>query len=436
MHSRLGCTPVGVAPGLRWEDDRGRADDYPRIAMSSPPAAVQSAARRRWPGLADALGRIGRSPRAFDVALAVLLAIVTVAGSAGESHPSQTSDQPPTGVHIAAPTAAYLLVAVSALALIWRRRRPVVVLAVSLGAALLYTCLGYEDGAVLINPLFALYAVAVSVPTATAIGLSVITMLSLGAANVAFGPFGTGGGFFLIPAEVAAALFLGLWVASRREYSLREGAEQARRAVDAERLRIARELHDVVAHTMATINVQAGVAAHVIDQQPDQAAQALEAIKQASKEGLRELRGILNVLRQADEHDPRSPAPRLAQLDALVENATHAGLPTSVAVHGQARPLAPTVDLAAYRIVQESLTNALRYAGPTTASVTLSYADDELRVEVVDRGRGRSDGTPQGAGHGIAGMRERAEAVGGTLIAGPRPEGGFRVQARLPLSAP
>jgi signal transduction histidine kinase len=98
--------------------------------------------------------------------------------------------------------------------------------------------------------------------------------------------------------------------------------------------------------------------------------------------------------------------------------------------------LAPTIDLTAYRIVQESLTNALRYAGPTTARVTLSYTDDELRVEVVDGGRGRVDGTPQGAGHGIAGMHERAEAVGGTLIAGPAPDGGFRVEARLPLSAP
>ena len=159
-------------------------------------------------------------------------------------------------------------------------------------------------------------------------------------------------------------------------------------------------------------------------------------IKQASKEGLREVRGILNVLRQADELDERSPAPRLAQLDVLVENATRAGLPTSVTVRGQARTLAPTVDLTAYRIVQESLTNALRYAGPTTARVTLSYADDELDVEVLDGGRGRTDGTPEGAGHGIAGMRERAEAVGGTLIAGPAPEGGFRVQARLPLSSP
>jgi signal transduction histidine kinase len=404
------------------------------MAMSSPPTAVQPAARRGWSWLADAVGRLRRSPLAFDITLAVALAVITVAGSVGEAHPQQASDKAAAGVSLAVPATGYLLVAVSALALIWRRRRPVLVLAVSLGAVLLYTCLGYFSGAAILNPMFALYAVAVAVPTATAIALSVLTMLSLMAATAAFGPFGTGGGFVLIPMEVAAALFLGLWVASRHA-ALRQREEQASRAVDAERLRIARELHDVVAHTMATINVQASVAAHVIHQQPDQAAQALEVIKQASKEGLRELRGILNVLRQADELDERSPAPRLAQLDALVENATRAGLPTSVTIRGQARTLAPTVDLTAYRIVQESLTNALRYAGPATARVTLSYADDELDVEVVDGGRGRADGTPEGAGHGIAGMRERAEAVGGTLIAGPGPEGGFRVQARLPLSA-
>jgi len=416
------------------EDDCGRFGDYPGMVMSTPPAAVQPARRGRG-GLGDAWGRVRRSPLAFDIALAVVLTLVTVAGSVGESHPHQVSDKPPAGVHIAAPAAAYLLVAVSALVLIWRRRRPVLVLAVSLGAALLYTCLGYENGAVMINPLFALYAVALTVPTGRAIGLSLITMLSLMAALAAFDPFGaTQGGFILVPVLVAAALFLGLWAASRHA-AVRESAEQARRAIDAERLRIARELHDVVAHTMATINVQAGVAAHVIDQQPDQAAQALEAIKQASREGLRELRGILNVLRQADEHDERSPAPRLAQLDELVENSTRAGLPTSVTVHGRARALAPTVDLTAYRIVQESLTNALRHAGPATARVTLSYTDDELGVEVLDSGCGRGDGVPPGAGHGIAGMRERTEAMGGTLIAGPAPEGGFRVHARLPLSA-
>jgi signal transduction histidine kinase len=258
------------------------------------------------------------------------------------------------------------------------------------------------------------------------------------AASAAFDPLGaTGGGFVLIPGEVVAALLLGLWVASRRAYTRRESEEQARRAVDVERLRIARELHDVVAHTMATINVQAGAAGHLVDERPEQAAEALEAIRQASKEGLRELRGILNVLRQADEPDSRRPAPDLSQLPELVDNVSRAGLITELRITGHERPPAPTVALAAYRIVQESLTNALRYAGPTTATVTLDYGPGQLSLEVLDRGQKTvDDEAGLGAGHGIAGMRERAAAVGGTLEAGPAAGGGFRVRAVLPLAAP
>ena len=402
--------------------------------MSAPKVALESADTRRRKPLAGLLARASQSPQVFDWALALVLAVVTVAGSVGESHPTQKYSLP-HGHHIpAAPTAAYLLVALSALALAWRRRRPVTALAVSLAAALAYTCLGYVDGAVIVNPMFALYAVALVAPTGRAIALSVLTAVALMAANAAFDPLGaTSGGFFLIPGMAAFALVLGLWVASRHAYSQRESAEQARRAVDAERLRIARELHDVVAHTMATINVQAGVAAHVLEQQPDQAAPALEAIKNASKEGLRELRGILNVLRQADEPDLRSPAPRLSQLDVLVDNTTRAGLPTTLAVHGEPRPLPATVELAAYRIAQESLTNALRHAGPTAATVAVDYGYDHVVLDIVDGGRGDHAPPPQGAGHGIDGMRERATAAGGTLEAGPRPEGGFRVRARLPL---
>ncbi len=381
-----------------------------------------------------------RSPLVLDAFFAVVMAVVTVAGSIGESHPNQqvngATAAATAGHHVPrAPAAAYLLVALAALALTWRRRRPVLVLATSLACVVLYTCLGYVDGAALVVPTVALYAVAVAVKTRRAVALSALTMVALMASNAAFDPLGpTGGGFILIPGEVAAALFLGLWVAGRHAYARRETEEEARRRVDAERLRIARELHDVVAHTMATINVQAGVAAHVIDEQPEQAAEALTAIKAASKEGLRELRSILNVLRQADEADSTAPAPRLEQLDALIQSTTSAGLPTTVTVHGAPQRLSPTVDLAGYRIIQESLTNALRYAGPTIATVSLSYQDDELAIEILDAGRGPRNGEPgHGAGHGITGMRERAASAGGTLEAAPRREGGFRVHARLPL---
>ncbi len=401
--------------------------------MTTVPTAAKPPRRRPGLSMGSLPEGAWRSPLAFDIAVAVLMALLTLAGALAESHP--TRGQLSAGQHVpVAPPPAYLLVAASALVLIWRRRRPVPVLGVSLAGVLAYTCLGYFDGAALLNPVVALYAVAVAVPTIRAVILASVTMVAVMAASAAFDPLGpTGGGFLLIPGEVGAALLLGLWVASRRAYARRDSAEQARRAVDAERLRIARELHDVVAHTMATINVQAGVAGHVIAEQPEQAAQALEAITQASKEGLRELRGILNILRQADEPDATSPAPGLDQLPALVEGTTRAGLATTVIVHGEPRPLPPTVDLAVYRIVQESLTNALRYAGPAAATVSLAYTTDQLEIEVLDGGRGLSGAAPHGGGHGIPGMRERTAAVGGDLEAGPGPAGGFRVHARLPL---
>jgi signal transduction histidine kinase len=402
--------------------------------MTTVPSAVKRARRRLGWSMTGLPERASRSPLAFDIAFAMVMGLLTLAGSLAESHPLRSNV--PAGHHVpVAPPAAYLLVLASALVLIWRRRRPVLVLAGSLAGALAYTCLGYFDGAALLTPVVALYAVAVAVPTVRAVILSTLTMIVLMAASAAFDPLGaTGGAFPLIPGEVVAALLLGLWVASRRAYARRDSAEQARRAVDAERLRIARELHDVVAHTMATINVQAGVAGHVIAEQPEQAAKALDAIKRASKEGLRELRGILNVLRQANEEDATAPAPGLAQLAALIEGTTRAGLAATVTIHGEPRPLPPTVDLAAYRIVQESLTNALRHADPTAATVSLAYSADQLEIEVLDGGRGDSAPALPGSGHGIPGMRERAAAVGGDLHAGPAPAGGFRVYARLPIS--
>jgi signal transduction histidine kinase len=206
----------------------------------------------------------------------------------------------------------------------------------------------------------------------------------------------------------------------------------AQRRVDEERLRIARELHDVVAHTMATINVQAGAAIHVAAERPDAAVDALRAIRGASKAGLRELRAILNLLRQADEADSTTPAPGLAQIEALIESTCRAGLATTLTVTGNRHPLPPEIDLAAYRIVQESLTNAIRHAGPASAAVSLGYGDSELAIEVTDTGRGLT-GTAPGGGHGLAGMRERAASVGGSVQAGPGRAGGFRVAARFPL---
>jgi signal transduction histidine kinase len=388
--------------------------------------------------VAAAWRRLTSSP-ARDAILAVLLTVLLTYGSYGEAHPSTPSDRLQFRNHaIPQPGAALLLVAVACLVLAWRRRAPVTVLAISTAAVAAYSLLGFVNGAVLIAPIFALYTVATQASVRRAVVAAVVTLGILLTVTAANNPFGhiSGGGFDIIPFMVAAALFAGIAVANRNAYvaSIRDRAEQdARRRLDEERLRIARELHDVVAHTMATINVQAGVAAHVLPTRPEVAAESLQAIKTASKEGLRELRAILNVLRQADDADPTQPAPGTAQLEDLVAGARRAGLETTLTVTGDPVPLPGAVDLAAYRIIQESLTNAIRHAGPATATVSLGYQTNELRIDVTDTGRGQAVTAGNGDGHGLAGMRERAAAVGGTVEAGPGPAGGFRVAARLPL---
>jgi signal transduction histidine kinase len=204
--------------------------------------------------------------------------------------------------------------------------------------------------------------------------------------------------------------------------------------LDAERLHIARELHDIVAYSFATISVQAGVAAHVADDRPEQAAEALRAIQTISGQASRELRAVLGVMRTAERTEP--PVLGLALLDSLAATTTSAGLSTRVFVRGEARSLPSTVDRAAYRIAQEALTNTLRHAGPASAVVTVRYEPDRLVLEVCDDGRGQAQtrgNLDPGSGHGINGMRERALALGGQFDARPRSPGGFRVRASLPV---
>jgi signal transduction histidine kinase len=290
------------------------------------------------------------------------------------------------------------------------------------------------------------YALATNVSVRRALSLSAVSLAALLAATAARNPFGTttGGPVVVLPVMIAAVCLGGIAVSNRRAFvaSIQARADdEARRRIDEERLRIARELHDVVAHTMSTINVQASAAAMVLTERPDAAAESLEAIRTASKNGLRELRAILNVLRQADDADPTTPIPGLAQLDPLIAGVTQAGLPTALEVSGDPASLSEGVDLAAFRIIQESLTNAIRHAGPATATVRLRYLDNWLLIDITDTGRDvpaadvKNGGTwHAGAGHGLAGMRERAAVAGGTITAGPGAGGGFRVTAELPLS--
>ncbi|MBM9506585.1 sensor histidine kinase [Actinacidiphila acididurans] len=381
-------------------------------------------------------------PLGVDVALAVAVTAVTVWGCYSESNPSTQALRVMHGhVVTPAPAGAYLLVVGAGLALIWRRRRPRAVLAASLAGVLAFNALGYVGNAALVIPPIALYAVALKVPVRQSVALGTLTLLALGTIITA-SPFNSfGSGDIALCALVVVAVLGGIASANRRDYLaavrtrselfVRAQEEEIRRTVDAERLRIARELHDVVAHTMSTINVQAGVASYVTSDLPPAAADALRAIKTASKDGLRELRAILAVLRQADDPESNQPQPGLARLDALVAGVSAAGLPTEVVVTGRRCSLAPAVDLAAYRIVQESLTNAVRHAGPATATVHITYNHHDVRLRITDTGHGPSAAFPS-AGHGLIGMRERAAAAGGSLSAGPATNGGFEVTALLP----
>jgi signal transduction histidine kinase len=208
----------------------------------------------------------------------------------------------------------------------------------------------------------------------------------------------------------------------------------AQRAMAEERRRIAREMHDVVAHSVSVMVVQAGGARRIIARDPDRAAQAAAQIEYTGRAALVEMRRLLGLLHAGDgEAGALAPQPSLAELDALVERSRAAGLSVEVRVLGERRPLPAGIDLAAYRIVQEALTNTLKHAGATPTEVHLRWGEDQLELEILDRGGAGTPRNGDGGGHGLVGMAERVRLYGGELEAGPRSSGGFRVRARLPL---
>ncbi|MER6347289.1 sensor histidine kinase [Streptomyces sp. NPDC001595] len=336
---------------------------------------------------------------------------------------------------------ARVLLLVAAGQLLWRHRFPRAVVFGTAATVAVYLGAGYPYGPVLLT-------VAVACFSAIVTGHRRAAWAALGtlwAAHVLVAhwlyrwlpPSGDGpaawGQEIVVATWVVAIVALSELARTRREQLARDRAERARaarRRADEERLRIARELHDVLAHSISVINVQAGVGLALLDSDPEQARTALTTIKDASKEALGEVRQVLDTLR-APGDAPRAPAPGLDRLPELVEAAGDAGL--TVRVEGTAPSLPPGADLAAFRIVQEALTNVVRHSGSRQARVRLSHGGGVLRLRIEDDGPA-TGAEVGGSGNGLAGMRERAAALGGTIEAGPRPDGGWRVIAELPLS--
>ena len=342
----------------------------------------------------------------------------------------------------------YALLIASGVVVAARRRWPVPVFGTIALISLVYYGLGFPDGPGWLALFAALYTVAAygdgrrSLVTAGA-GIAVLATGWLVAAADIEPRAAIGWVFFRIGVSVMSVT-LGESVRSRRviaaeaqdraELAERTRDEVARARVDAERLRIAREVHDTVAHAIAIINVQAGVTAHVLDKRPDRAREALRTIEQTSSRALQEMRTILGVLR--DDDGGHQPHAGLGRLDELTTKARAAGLDLEFEAAAPQVSLPSAVDSAAYRILQESITNVIRHVGPTRVRVALIPGIDVLEIRVTDDGR-RDPGEPDPPaqpGRGIVGMRERCRLLGGDLDDGPLPGGGFEVRARLPLA--
>ncbi|MEU8685142.1 sensor histidine kinase [Streptomyces sp. NPDC048611] len=357
-----------------------------------------------------------------------------------------------------------VLAALACAALVLRRRLPRSVLAATGALTVIeLICRGSDPRAPVAGAaVIALFTLASRTDRPTTWRVGALTVVGLTAAAMLYGPrpwyAQENIGIFAWTGMAAAA---GDAVRSRRAFvtAIRERAEraertreeEARRRVAEERMRIARELHDVVAHHIALVNVQAGVASHVMDSRPDQAKQALAHVREASRSALDELRATVGLLRQSDDPKaPTEPAPGLGVLDQLVDGFVRAGIPVDLEIPQPTRTLPASVDLTAYRVVQEALTNIHKHAGEgARATVRIGHSDTTLTVTVLDDGAGRAGvprqkggdrppveaGEPEdsGGGHGLVGMRERVFALRGTVVTGPRAAGGFQVRVTLPL---
>jgi signal transduction histidine kinase len=361
-----------------------------------------------------------------DAGLALGLSIIAVAMGSG-------SDGTPFSPAVLLCTAPLLV----------RRRWPIFVLLVALAGFLIAG--NASNLAALLGGLIAAVSVGLGEKNLIAGALAAFGV----AAVIAF-EFGRGSytqlpipGFLTPFLLIGAAFLAGRVIASgrlqlrqqreRTDALEREHAQAIKEATDAERRHIARELHDVIAHSVGVMVVQAGAARHVMEEKPDAARESLLAVETSGHEAMAELRRLLGVLGEGENGDgpPLAPRAGLAGLEALVARVKEAGLPVDLTVEGESRPLPPGVDVAAYRIAQEALTNALKYAGGEPTHAVVRYLRDAVEVDVVDEGRLRAPA--DGIGRGLTGMRERVALFGGTLEAGPQERGGYAVRAHLPL---
>ncbi|OSZ59340.1 two-component sensor histidine kinase [Streptomyces pharetrae CZA14] len=387
--------------------------------------------------------RLKAHPMALDAALAGGVLLCMVAGSFADPHGSDGvtwSLRTPDGLSL-------VLMALGAVALAFRRRAPHTVLAFTGALSLVESATGDPRAPVAMSAVIALYTVASTTDRPTTWRAGLLTMTVLTGAAMLCGPLP-----WYAQENLAILAWTGIGatagdaVRSRRAFvqAIRERAEraertreeEARRRVAEERLRIARDLHDVVAHHIALVNVQAGVAAHVMDKRPDQAKEALAHVREASRCALNELRATVGLLRQSgDPEAPTEPAPGLDRLDELVGTFRNAGLRVEVARTDHGTTLPAAVDLAAYRVIQEALTNVQKHAGTEAkAEVSVVRVGPHIEITVLDDGSGDTPPADSG-GHGLLGMRERVTALRGTLTTGPRYGGGFRVHAILPVES-
>jgi signal transduction histidine kinase len=381
-----------------------------------------------------------RSPVVADATLGACVAVGLLAAAATGIDPPGMADPRPLDA------GAVALTMTVAAAVAVRRRYPIAVLVVLNVVPLVWFLGPYPGRLITLAPLIGCYTLAVyrgwrwalagAVPTALIAILGIRVVLgdaeTVGVVPIAVLLAATAGS-----AGAAVGYYRAVLAATRaqlaRETQTRE--ERARRLAAEERLRIARELHDVFGHAMATISVQAGVGLHVIEQRPGQAREALAAIKTICDDGLTDVKTILGILRTDDPAaEPRAPRGGLDRLTDLLDTTEAAGLRVELNVDGDPRPLPAPVDMAAYRIIQEALTNVLRHAETDTVRLALKHEPSRLTIRIRNDGPTTSADAP--GGHGIDGMRERARALSGQLTAAPHPEGGFEVRAELPIPSP